>query len=105
MKKNNTVLNIAAASVLAAFINPAMASAEVTVVECNFYPIDRYSQSPEQAEPIKQTAKKCVAEYANVKESQVSVMAVDFDNDKVLVSVTLSDSTKTILVTDKELVL
>ena len=99
MKKNNTVLNIAAASVLAAFINQVATAAEVTVVPCDLYPVERYA--PHETS-VKERAVTCVAEFAGIREEQVSVMAVDFDNDKVLVTVTLSNSTKTVLVTDKE---
>ena len=99
MKINNALtLNIAAA-VLVAFINPVATAAEVTVVPCELYPVERYA--PHETS-VKERAITCVAEFAGIREEQVSVMAVDFDNDKVLVTITLSNSTKTVLVTDKE---
>jgi hypothetical protein len=97
MNMKKTILNIAAAATLAASFNPAFANTEV--IGCNLYPVHRYAN---EGPTVKETAIACTARYANVRPSQVRVIAVDIEHDKVLVSVVFRTSTKTFLLIDQE---
>ena len=98
MKSLKKVTFVAAVT-LAAFINPTMAT-EVTVVECDLYPVERYAPHASSTET---RAIECVALHAGIRQEQVKVIKIDEELDEVIVIAEFSSSRKTFAVVDKEL--
>ena len=98
MKSLKNVTFVAAVT-LAAFINP-VAAEEVSVIECDLYPVERYA--PHDTSTATR-AIECVALELGIREEQVKVIKIDEELDEVIVITEFSKSRMTFNVKDKEL--